>query len=250
MTTEHREGGNHISVDERARRVVDDSGYQRVSARLTGRADVATTRANERLETVRRSYELDDRALLQTQREVGRQVAEGLAPSTTEFWESVASPMAERLSDAAKAVVDEEVDELSEAAIRFRRSVRLLDMPTPATYLRADADLRLALARIEDMSFDPTPLNDIGERFQRRVRRTASLRLWPRSLLISPSETERLVDRAEIELLDHAPYAHCDKLLVAFELAHADVRTYARAHAERLCVMSSRKLRSEVPSLG
>ncbi len=238
-------------MDERAGRwVSDDSGYQKVRARLIERADVTTTRANERLEVVRRSYEVDERELLQTQREMGRQTADGLAPSTAEFWRSHASPRAERLADASKAVIDEEFEELAAATVRFRRSIRSLGVIAPATYAQAEADLSAALDLVATIALDPEPLNQLGERFQRRLRRTASLQLLPGSLLISPAETERIIDRAEIDLLDHAPYTYCDKLLVAFELSHADIRSYVREHTKRLRLVSSRKLRGELRDLG
>ncbi|MEZ5227215.1 MAG: hypothetical protein R2710_11210 [Acidimicrobiales bacterium] len=236
-----------MTLDERAgSRANNSTDYDRVRARLTQRADVISTRANERLDAVRRSYEIDDRALLQTQREVGRQTNDGLAPSTAEFWRSVASPLADRLADAAKAVIDEEFEEFAAASVRFRRSVRSLGPTGPGVFALAEADVSLALDVMGSIMLDPSPLDEVGERFQRRLRRTASRRLLPRSFLISPSETERIIDRVELELLDHPPYSHCDKLLVAFELAHADVRAYVRDHIARLRLISGRKLHGEL----
>ncbi len=247
MSTEHQRGGIHITLDERAGGGADNgSDYHKVRARLTDRAVVTSSRANERLEAVRRSHELDDRALLQTQREVGRQIANGLAPSTAEFWRSVASPLADRFADAAKAVIDEEFEEFAAATLRFRRSVRSLGPMTPGLLLQAEADLAETLELMASVALDPKPLSDVGERFQRRLRRSASRRMLPRSFLISPAETERIIDSAELELLDTPPYLHCDKLLVAFELAHADVRAYVRDLAGRMRLLSTRKLRGEL----
>ncbi len=247
MSTEHQRGGNHITLEERVGGRVDhDADYHKVRARLTERALVTSTRAIERLEVVRQSYEIDDRALLQTQREVGRQTSEGLAPSTAEFWRSVASPLADRLADAAKEVIDQELEEFAAGTVRFRRGLRDIGSTNPPLRLQAEVDLDAALAHFEGLALDPQPLDAVGERFQRRLRRTASRRMLPRSLLTSPAETERIIDRVEIELLDQPPYSHCDKLLVAFELTHADVRAYVREHIDRLRLISHRQLRRDL----
>ncbi len=247
MSTGHQQGGIHITLDERAgSRANNGSDYHKVRARLTERAVVICTRANERLDVVRHSYEIDDRALLQTQREVGRQIETGLAPSSAQFWQSVASPLAERLADAAKAVIDDEFKEFAASTLRFRRSVRSMGPLSPSMLRRAEADLSGVYDLMETVALDAAPLNAVGERFQRRLRRTASRSMLPRSFLISPGETERIIDAVELELLDTPPYCQCDKLLVAFELAHADIRTYVRDHAARMRLLSARKLRSEL----
>jgi hypothetical protein len=148
-------------------------------------------------------------------------------------------PAAQRLIDDAKAVIDDEMEAFASESVSFRRSARLLTDGDPVRLARAQQTLTEALDTMETIALDPAPLDEIGDRFQRRLRRSASASLLPRSFLISPSETERIVDRLELELLDVAPYAHCDKLLVAFELAHADVRAYVRDHVRAMRLVAS-----------
>ncbi len=251
MTSAHRSGesiltaGTHIGTG-----VHDDTGYQRVRARLTERTDACLRRTAERLETARLANEIDERSLMRTHREVGRQVASGLAPSAAEFWRSSAGPRAERLSDTAKAVIDDEMDAFADSAVRFRRSVRLLGTGDPTTIDRAEHDLHDQLLRLSTLAIDRGPLDDLGTRFERRIRRAATMRLGARTFLLSPAETERTIDRIELELLELPPYSHCDKLLVAFELAHADVRAHVRTRVRAMMVRSSRRMLSEVPARG
>ncbi len=251
MTSVDRNGESNLTVGKHiGTGVDDDAGYQRVRARLTDRTDVCLRRTAERLETVRLSHEIDERTLLRTHREVGRQAASGLAPSTAEFWRSTANPLAERLSDAAKLVIDDEMDAFADSTVRFRRSVRLLGSGDPVTIDRAEHDLHDQLLRLSTLAIDRGPLDDLGTRFERRIRRAATMRLGARTFLLSPSETERTIDRIELELLEQPPYSHCDKLLVAFELAHADVRAHVRTRVRALMVRSSRRMLSEVPARG
>ena len=142
------------------------------------------------------------------------------------------------------------MDAFADSAVRFRRSVRLLGACDPESIERAERDLHDQLLRLATVTIDRGPLDHLGTRFERRVRRAATMRLGARTFLLTPAETEQTIDRIELELLEQPPYSYCDKLLVAFELAHADVRAHVRTRVRALMVRSSRRMLSEVPIRG
>ena len=53
----------------------------------------------------------------------------------------------------------------------------------------------------------------------------------PTQLAMSTTALEDRIDHMELELLEQLPWAHGDRLLSAFELAHVDVKTLIREAA-------------------
>ena len=76
-------------------------------------------------------------------------------------------------------------------------------------------------------------IDDLGEWWQRRLHRRALLRAVPR-FLTSRASAEAIVGAVELDVLDASPWCYGDRLLSAFELAHAEIRRQANGLAEDL----------------
>ncbi len=92
--------------------------------------------------------------------------------------------------------------------------------------------------RIASSQLDAEPLNRLGRRWQSQLRRAAIVSVLPRILISSARDAEDLIAAAEVKLLDQAPWAHDDRLLSAYELAHADVRVLLRDRLTALSTMA------------
>ncbi len=213
-----------------------------VSQRLTTRTAVVEQRLNERLEAVRSVYDLTPRALLSSHRQLRELVALGTDPSPTEFWEVTANPLAQAMVEAASRVIDDEVGIFEDAVTRFRRSLTTLVMTTgedcrPA----AAAVLQECIDQMATCSLDRDPINELGAQWQQRLRRAAGRRLFPKIMLVSTNKSEPLIAVAEMSLLNECPWAHDDRLLSAFELAHADVRQHLRDRLGEMSVVMTHR---------
>jgi hypothetical protein len=218
-----------------------------ISERLTQRTAVIESRMRKRMESVRLAYDLDARALLSSHRQVKELSKFGAAPSPIEFWGVTANPRGQALVHAASAVIDDELRELDRALERFRRSI-VASAKHPAYEPEVfRAVLAEQLERLAACQMDPGPINKLGARWQGRLRRAAALSLYPRLLFVSANQSDPLIAQAEMALLDAGPWAHDDRLLSAFELAHADVRVYLREQlGDRSVVVPSRPSRKLV----
>ncbi len=152
---------------------------------------------------------LDRRELMAYQRAVHALRRTGQAPSPDEFWATTAQPRARRLLDAARAVIDTELAPL----VRTRALVSAVDVATalPSTL----------------------EIDELGQWWQRRLRRAATLRALPDVAARLPGAAELTIAHHEMWLLDQPPWSHGDRLLSAFELAHAEIRRHGREQALR-----------------
>jgi hypothetical protein len=158
------------------------------------------------LEALYAVHGLNRHELIAVQRGIVKLQRAGVAPSANEFWEMTALPRAQVLTVVATAALDREL-----AAI----------LPVSPRDPCLTESLAAALAMCD-------PVDELGRWWQRRLRRAAMLRALPQVMWRAPGQAELTVARIEMELLDRAPWSHGDRLLSAFEVAHADVVAYGR----------------------
>ncbi len=188
----------------------------------------AAQRLDARLESVRIAYDLDRRALLSSQRLVE---ARHPSPSVEEFTRFVALPMAGRLRTRAVAAIDAAIPELCADVVKTHRLVA-----TEHPQLDQRARRRLldeALAPVRAVRLDRRPLDDLGRRWQKRLRRAAALESFGTIVCAPARDASRALDAAELALVAETPWAHGDRLLSLFEMAHADVRDHLLAVVDR-----------------
>lgn len=239
--------GAGVSTRKQANSEVDH--LLEVSQRLATRTAVIEQRLNERLEAVRAVYDLTPRALLSSHRQLRELGVLGTDPSPTEFWDVTANPLAQAMVEAASRVIDDEISIFEDAVDRFRRSLTTLVMTTGDDCRPAAAEvLQQCIDQMVSCGLDRDPINELGAQWQLRLRRAASRSLFPKLMLVSTHNSEPLIAVAEMALLDTSPWAHDDRLLSAFELAHADVRQHLRDRLGQMSVVvthrTSRKLQA------
>ncbi len=193
----------------------------------------AAQRLDARLEAVRIAYDLDRRALLTSQRLVA---VRRPSPSVEEFTRFVALPMAGRLRTRAVAAIDAALPELYADVARTQRLVA-----DHHPRLDARARRRLvddALAPVRAVRLDRGPLDDLGHLWQKRLRRAAAARALGAIAWAPARDASQTLDAAELALVAETPWAHGDRLLSLFEMAHADVRDHLVAAVDRAAAVS------------
>lgn len=212
--------------------IIEDDRYRQAELLLNRRVSASARRLSERLEVIRRQHDLTWTVLLDSHHEIQRMVNHDMSqPSIWHYWEESAHPQSTPLFEAATTAIDEEIPHFSDAVTRFvqttRRLSKLDGLVTTTSVDRAlDSGRRAGL--------DPTLLNEIGQRWQKRLHRKAVRKAATRVIMQETSKAELLIMQAEMELLDTAPWAHMDRLLMAFELTHSDVRTHLRDRLDNL----------------
>ena len=196
-------------------------------------ADAGARLAARLAEAVAR-HDLTRHDLLAAQHDVIRLQRIGAAPTPTEYWRRSALPRAARLVDSSMVAVVEEGHRLGEALDRFltEHDRRGPDHDDPLDR-RAVVVTDRAIAQLISALPSSRPIHDLGAWWQRRLRRTAIMRSLP-ELLTPGADADRIVGRAEMSLLDRAPWCHGDRLLSAFELAHGEIRTQTELVADGL----------------
>lgn len=200
--------------------------------RFRHRVDTLTARLSEGLVEIHTTHGLTYGELLQTHRELRRLATENRAPSSNTFWNTTAYPRSQMLVTAARPLIRTADDAFADATERLGTSVELamdqhagLSAIAPGLLRRMiDVGGTVVLTAMPDRA----DLDLVGERWHRRLRRAAWRTVVPSRLAMSTAALEDRVDRIELELLDQLPWAHGDRLLSAFELAHVDVRTLLR----------------------
>lgn len=229
------EVGAGVSTSNREKTEIDR--HRDVSQRLMDRTAAIERRLGARLEQSRQTHDLDVRALLASHQELAQQAETGSAPSPAEFWATTANPRAQALVEACRVVIDDEIAQFAEAAARFQRSVAIAAESSGYKDQPYIETLDACVDRLSECALDPGPINRLGDRWQRRLRRTATRKHLGRMLLSSPQKFDQLIGQSELALLDAAPWAHSDRLLSAHELAHADVRIHLRDRLSEISVI-------------
>lgn len=212
-----------------------DERYREATRRLAERASAIAFRTSSRLLLVQAEHDLEWRSLVASQRKISALAAEGLAPPASEFWETEAAPRAAALTTAATLVIESEFADVTRSVERFRASLQPIMGASHLAPVRTG--LVESLDPLTECVLDPGPLDEIGERWQRRMRRHAAWRHVRERITGSSEEFDELVDRTEMGLLDEAPWIHGDRLLSAFEIAHADVRNLVRERVREASVI-------------
>lgn len=163
----------------------------------------------EAMARVCRDHGLGRRELMAYQRAVHALTRAGQAPGPDEFWATTAQPRARRLLDAARDAIDAELAPLARSGA-----------------LVSAAEVAAALPSTDD-------IDELGQWWQRRLRRAATLRALPDVAARRPGAAEITIAHHEMWLLDQPPWSHGDRLLSAFELAHAEIRRHGREQALR-----------------
>lgn len=248
-------------VSTSTREIHEDDHLHDATSRLMSRTAVIETRLGQRLEAVRGAFDLAPRALLSSHRQVHELNRLGVAPSPIDYWSVTANPVGQALVHAATPVIEEELEHFEGALNRFNLSVAVASKSRSAepssaagpsqttglsTSLQARSTRDECCARIMACALDAEPLNRLGRRWQGRLRRAAIRSALPQLLLASARDAEKLIAVAEVELLDQAPWAHDDRLLSAFELAHADVRVLLRDRLAEISVVVPSRTRRKL----
>lgn len=222
------------------------TGDRTESSGLFERTSLIEHRLKARLDNIRRAHDLDWRTLLDSHREIAALHRMGVAPSPSEFWTSSASPATSELVDKACAAVDDEI-------VAFRRLVHQFSRAADAASRMAGYDptpfdraFTTSVELLAGCALDRGPLDRLGARWQARLHRSAHLASLPQTLLIPVKRADQVVARIEMGLLDQAPWAQDDRLLTAFELAHADIRSHLRDRLRRTSVVVPRRSSSKL----
>ncbi len=176
-----------------------------------------------------------------------------LAPSASEFWTATASPATAPLVEQACAAIDAGLAEYGlalkkfEDSLRhaFRRPLNVDDVERAMLIEALDAASEEARERMERCYPDRSPLDKLGARWQGKLRRAARRSQLRTTLMSTVAQAEMAAQVAEMKLLDEPPWLHGDRLLTAFELAHADIRTHLLDGLDRISVVVPRLALSE-----
>lgn len=202
--------------------------YTAATDRLRQRVDRSARRLSGRLRVIAEAHDLRASDLKRTHRELRRMCTEGTEPTPTEYWEMTAEPMAATLLNTSIAAIDDELAQVETAIEKFFESVRIINRSglahISAAGVRHTLDAELAVLRECAVSTDR--INGLANRWSAQLRRAAWRRQAPLLLFRSTAEADAIVGQAQVALVEASPWAHTDRLLSAFELCHADIRTH------------------------
>ncbi len=142
----------------------------------------------------------------------------GSAPGIDDFWTTTAEPMAQPLLDTCLEAIDECFDMVAAGVQR-------------TDFGPGEHDVAIAERASEiwsTVTFDPTGLNELGQKWQRRLHRHATPKAILASAMRPASEFHLQREMTEMAMLDQPPWRHGDRILTAFELAHSDIRSAIR----------------------
>lgn len=208
--------------------------------RLCQRTDVTARRLEQRIQSIADAHDLKASELRRTHREIKGMHAQGIAPSPSEYWETTAYPWASVLVSTCIAAIDDELRDCADAVERFQESVRIINR-TSEERIEAGTVRQILEAELKPLlTCAPSgdELNSLATRWSQQLRRSAHLRSIPVLLFRSAAEADRVVGRRQVDLVEEAPWAHTDRLLSAFELGHADIRTHLTDSVAALSVLS------------
>ncbi len=206
--------------------IVEDDRYRQAELLLDRRVSTSVQNLDARLERVRQHHDLTWEQLLDSHREIKQMLRrQDNQPSIWLYWEEVAHPRSLPLFDGGLAAIDQELVQLRDAISRFRITASRMDTVDSAVIAES---VRRVLDLAGEASFGEGELHAIGERWQKRLRRAAVRQAAIQVMTSHTNDAEAIVGRMELELLNSAPWAHMDRLLMAFELTHADIRSHLR----------------------
>ncbi len=192
---------------------------------------------SERLEQVITEHDLDRRELLTAEKDIRRLSRTGSVPNPTEYWQRAALPRAAELVEASMTVIVDEGETLGSAIDDFFAPMERGELKQWALTAEGRAVSRQAAGRAVSMLAEGVqPSEDIhllGQWWQQRLRRAAAFRSLPQ-LMRFGVDTDAVIGRTELQLLDGPPWTHSDRLLSAFEIAHTEIKTQIDVVVEEL----------------
>ena len=209
-------------------RHLENPAVSRAVSRLSDRVEISQRRLGSHLNSLYEAHVLKARDLWDAQRKISRLMAQGTEPTPSEFWSDTAQPWASVLTSTCISAIEAEAPVLVSAAERFVESVAIENSRGAAI---TNAAIRTALA---DHLATPmlqarpksTELDQLGVVWHSRLRRCAWRKTFPAALFRSAAESDLRTGQAQVQLASQGPWAHGDRLLSAFEGAHAEVRSY------------------------
>lgn len=202
-----------------------------IERRLTS-VDAAAERLAGELRAVYAECGLQRQHIVAIQRSLTSLDRVGLAPTANDFWTASARPRAGRLTERAARAIEHELSALTtrgaadsalEAALGVGRS-RRLDGGTAGDRVSAS---EAASATLQAAIPDRAEIDDLGQWWQRRLRRAATVKALTTLAGTAAKDAELVVSRYEMQLLESTPWSHGDRLLSAFELANAEIAKLA-----------------------
>jgi hypothetical protein len=216
----------------------DAVGPAQAVRRFERRAASIANRLERQLEAAASFHNLSRRQLQASHRSVEQLSRGGAVPTASEFWEQTARPQARNLFEAATAAIDSEAAELTRALQQFATAIRLElragggrlepDWLIDDLHEVAERGVRQVVVTVRSLD----QMDELGRWWQGRLRRKAMLSVMSKALTSPLRQFELIVSAAEMQLLEHPPWSHDDRLLSAFELTHSELREYAM-HLER-----------------
>ncbi len=196
--------------------------------RLRQRIDTSARRLSSRLRVIADAHDLRGSDLKRTQRELRKMGQEGTQPTPAEFWQTTAEPMAAMLVNTSISAVDDEITNVEDAIEKFSESVRIINRSGAAHISAAQVRqiLENDLLILEACAASTDGINQLANRWSVQLRRAAWRRQFPGLLFASSADADAVIGQAQVALVEEAPWAHTDRLLSAFELGHADIRTH------------------------
>ncbi len=205
---------------------MDDNAFTVATERLATRLRAAEHLLRSDLAHATTAHDLTRAQLIGVEANVRRQSRAGVAVTADEFWIRTAQPQAAVLLTACRRVQDEAEGAVGDALRRHVRVLATLE-PNPEDADRWRETMVAAVQRLGPALVPPTTINSLGRWWQNRLRRRAMVSALPDSLLQPATRFPLLVTERELELSRRPPWSQGDRLLAAFELAHADLRARA-----------------------
>lgn len=211
--------------------------------KLAASSRSSALRLNQRLQATVDRHDLRRKELLATHRDIERLHRAGALPNPTEYWQQSALPRAAMLVDESMTALVEEGEQIGCALDHFMAELDGADHPWCDTKPGRSAAHELsvfAIAGLTDAVPSDREIHALGAWWQRRLRRTATLRAMP-TLVRGRGDADAVIGRTEMDLLDGPPWTHGDRLLSAFELAHSEIRTQTELVADGLTTRVARR---------
>ncbi len=219
------------STDVTTTAAINDRNRE-ASRRLVARTAAIRERLEVELRRTQNDLELDWRALLVSQRDVAELAGRNSAPLADVFWLHQAAPRADDLRSACLEIIDAHLVLLWDAlAAHWRTIAPSLD--DNASREQARKDITRMISPLRTFTLDRSFLDDVGERWQERLRRQA-IRRHLRTGGATDDGFSAAIDAHELQMLKLAPWAQADQLLSAFELVHTDIRRITTEKVDRI----------------
>lgn len=202
-------------------------------------------RLNRRLQQTVDQHDLGRKELLSAHRDAVRLERAGALAGPTEYWQRSALPRAALLVDPSMAALVDEGDNLGRSLDHFLCNLDQARHPWADTDSGRIAATQ-ASARAIDRMLQAVPsahtIHSLGSWWHRRLRRAAVLQALPQLARAGAAgQIDIVIGRAELDLLNGPPWAHGDRLLSAFELAHSEIRTQTELVMEGLTARVARR---------